>query len=154
MRWAVLHNPLWISTTGYLPISKHPVWKAPAPYHLPVFELGRPGLTGCGHHDTDGLQVQPAGLHGGGLPQETATPAGGWNTYEPVCSSGGKTGSTKTMEQPGVVPKDPCLQLPVWPGCHVPHHGFIHSDWGQKGPSPHPFSLSLQQPGQPRTFNL
>lgn len=22
MRWAVLHNPLWISTTGYLPISK------------------------------------------------------------------------------------------------------------------------------------
>lgn len=154
MTWAVHHHPSWISAVSHSPISKPLVWLIPAPLHLPVCELWHLRLADCGYHDTNGLQIQPARLLGGWLPKEATASAGGWHTHEPVRSPGGETGCTEEVEHSGVLPQDSVLQLPVRPGCHVSHNGFIHFDRGQERPPPHSFPLPFQQPGQPRTLCL
>lgn len=155
MKGAVLHvSSSWTPTLGHTFITKPPTWLALAPQHLPVSEQRHPGLAACWQHDAHGLQIQPAGLHGGWLPEEAADPAGGWYTNEPVCRPGGETGAAEALEHFGLFPEDPSLQLPVRPGCNVPHYGFLHPDRRQEGSPTDAVPVSLQQSGQPGTFCL
>lgn len=112
------------------------------------------GTVGHRHHDTDGLQIQPAGLLGGRLPQAATAAAGGQHAPERVCGPGGETGAAEALERHGLLPQGQDLHLPVHPGRHLRHHGLVHSDGGQEGPPPHAVPLPLQQPGQPGTLRL